>query len=113
MQRFLRRFDHTGDPFSVLRIDDDALGQEYAWIEAAERLEAEEAALVHMADKEADLVHVGGDEDGWATAPALRRDEVAEAGLAHLVDQRPDRLPHDVANLVREPGHARGGGKAW
>jgi hypothetical protein len=63
-------------------------------------------------DQEADLVHVGGDEDRWATRAVFRGDQVAEAIGSDLVDEGPDFALDDCAHLMFEPGDAVDGGEA-
>jgi hypothetical protein len=75
-------FDGDDAIEDALAVDLDALGNERARVEPAERVEVQEAVLVNVAHDEGDLVHVRGEHD---FAPPLTGAAPQSKEVAHDV----------------------------
>jgi hypothetical protein len=99
---------------AVAGLDADAAREEVAGVKAAEGLEAEEAALVDVADVEGDLVHVAGEHQarglrGGGVDPG---EEVAHGVGLDAVAEAVDLGAEEVADALLASRGAGGAGEA-
>ena len=96
------RADHAGDPIPA---DPHLASDHQVFGHAAELVEGEKAVLVDVFDAEADLIRVGGDQDGGAgAATPFDGGEVAQRADLHLVGiglEAGGHRPDDVLLLAR------------
>ena len=103
--------EHAAIDLAVVRVDNHALLEEGARVEAAERLEAQETIIGDVLDHEADLVHVRGEHHlaAWLrAAAALDADDVAEGIDRDLVDRCLQFGDDDRADTVFVAGDTGG-----
>ena len=81
---------------TLARMDVDTLGEERARVEAAQRLQAQEALVLDVAHQEANLIHVRGQHHARTTLPALGGDDIAQGVRTHLVDEGAQLRGHDA-----------------
>ena len=92
---------------AAARMHDHALGHQRARIEAAERLDAHEATLIHIARHEADLVHMRRQHHLAVAGAAFDGDHVAQRVHRKLIHQRLQLLDDDGAHLLLAARDAR------
>lgn len=107
MDRLRRELERAEERITGAGPHVDALGDQDAGIEAADRLETKKALLVDVTNEEADFVHVGSEHDAAIAAAAAPADEIAHGIDVELIDERLESSPHDPRDPLLVSGDTR------